>query len=167
MNQISKNSRILAISLSTRGFGYAVIEGSNMIVEYGKKRIYGDKNAGSLAGIEKMIARYQPSLLVLQDVKAKGTRRDKRIKRLHQKVVTLAAEHKTKLAEISGKELRSALLGNENGTKQEMAELLAKQFPDELASRLPQKRRAWESEDARMDIFDAVGLAASWKIGNQ
>lgn len=166
MNQISKTFRILAISLSTRGFGYAVIEGENMIVECGKKRIYGDKNAGSLAGIEKMIARYQPSHFVLQDVKAKGARRDKRIKKLHQKVVTLAAKHKIKAAEISGKELRSTLLGNEDGTRQEIAELLAKRFPDELASRLPQKRRAWESEDARMDIFDALALAVSWKINN-
>ena len=40
-----------------------------------------------------------------------------------------------------------------------MAELLVMQFPDELASRLPPKRKTWESEDGRMDIFDAVALA--------
>jgi hypothetical protein len=45
-----------------------------------------------------------------------------------------------------------------------MAELLAKQFPDELASRLPPKRKAWTSEDARMDIFDAVGLAVVFRM---
>ena len=43
--------------------------------------------------------------------------------------------------------------------RQEMAESLAKAFPDELASRIPIKRKAWTSEDTRMDIFDAVGLA--------
>ena len=59
-----------------------------MIVDCGKKRIYGDKNAGSLAGIEKMIAHYQPCFIVLQDVKAKDARRIKRIKRLHQKAVS-------------------------------------------------------------------------------
>jgi hypothetical protein len=51
------------------------------------------------------------------------------------------------------------LLGNPKGTKQQMAELLVMQFPDELASRLPPKRKTWESEDGRMDIFDAVALA--------
>jgi len=60
---------------------------------------------------------------------------------------------------ISGNQLRSVLLGNPQGTKQEMAEMLAIQFPDELASRLPKKRKPWESEDGRMDIFDAVALA--------
>jgi hypothetical protein len=40
-----------------------------------------------------------------------------------------------------------------------MAEMLATQFPDELASRLPPKRKPWKSEDSRMDIFDAMALA--------
>ena len=93
------------------------------------------------------------------DVNAKGTHRAPRIKQLHRKVVALAKERKLKVGEISGTELRRLLLNNEDGTKQEMAELLAKQFPDELASRLPPKRALWKSEDARMDIFDAVELA--------
>lgn len=164
MSIISRQSRILAVSLSTRGFGYAVTEGNNMIVECGKTRIYGDKNAGSLAGIEKMIIHYQPDCIVLQDMTAKSFRRDARIKRLHQKVVAHAMRHKLKAVEISGRELRATLLGNVDGTKQEMAELLAKQFSDELGHRLPPKRKAWMSADARMDIFDAVGLAKVFRM---
>jgi hypothetical protein len=45
-----------------------------------------------------------------------------------------------------------------------MAELLANQFPEELASRIPKKRKAWTSENARMDIFDAVGLVAAFQM---
>ena len=49
---------------------------------------------------------------------------------------------------------------------QALAEMLAGKFPEELASRLPPKRRPWMSEDPRMDIFDAVGLAvAFWPPG--
>lgn len=40
-----------------------------------------------------------------------------------------------------------------------MAELLARKYPVELAGKLPPKRRPWENEDGRMDMFDAVGLA--------
>jgi hypothetical protein len=43
-----------------------------------------------------------------------------------------------------------------------MVELLARQFPDELASRLPPPRKSWTSEDARMDIFEAVGLVLAF-----
>jgi hypothetical protein len=162
MNQIPQQPRILAISLSTRGFGYAVTEGNDMIIACGNTRIYGDKNAGSLVAIEKIIVRYQPGLIVLQDVKV--ARRDQRIKRLHNKILALAAKHKIKAAEISAKELRLALLGRENGTKHDLAEHLAKRFPDELASRLPPQRRAWMNADYRMDIFDAVGLAVAFGL---
>ncbi|MEI6076398.1 MAG: hypothetical protein WCS94_12525 [Verrucomicrobiota bacterium] len=54
------------------------------------------------------------------------------------------------------------MLGNEKGTKQELAELLARRFPDELASRLPPKRKVWMNPDDRMDIFDAVALAVAF-----
>ena len=73
----------------------------------------------------------------------------------------MAENQKIEVKLISGKQLRSLLLGNSKGTKQEMAEKLAKDFPDELASRLPPKRRLWMSEDSRMDIFDAVALAVA------
>jgi hypothetical protein len=45
------------------------------------------------------------------------------------------------------------------GTKHALAEIIAERFPKELGFRLPPKRRAWMSEDSRMDIFDAVALA--------
>jgi len=162
MNQTSKQFRSLAVSLSSRGFGYAVMEGDNTLILYGKMIINKDKNVRVLAHVRKMIVRNQPDVLVLHDVNAKGTYRDPRIKALAKKVVALAKEHKLKVAKISGIELRGTLLGNENGTKHEMAEFLAKQFPDELASCLPPKRKLWKSEDTRMDIFDAVGLAVTF-----
>jgi hypothetical protein len=48
MNQTFKKSRVLGVSLSTRGFGYAAIEGENSLIAFGKTTINGDKNAGSL-----------------------------------------------------------------------------------------------------------------------
>jgi hypothetical protein len=37
---------------------------------------------------------------------------------------------------------------------------LAETFPV-LAERLPRKRKAWTTEDVRMNIFDALGFAAA------
>ena len=157
----------MAVSFSSRGFGYAVIEGKNMLVDFGKKRIEGDKNMGSMAAVEKVMARNRPDCLVLEDVnRAKGTRRVARIKALHKKVIALAKERHIRVVKITGRELRGVLLGDEKGTKQEMAELLAKRFPDELASRLPPQRTAWMNADPRMDIFDAVGLAEVFRLKN-
>lgn len=161
MNQTSKQFRILSISLSSRGFGYAVLEGNNRLINYGHKVINKNKNVRSLAHIGKMIIRNEPDAMVLRSVKVKGKHRAPRIIKLHAQVLALAKKHKLKVMEISGLQLRNVLLGYRNGTKQEMAESLAKQFTDELASRLPPKRKIYKSEDSRMDTFDAVGLAVA------
>src|ERR1039457_322076 len=165
MNQTtSKDFRILAVALSFGGFGFVVMEGQKTIIEFGRRVADGDKNARSLAKTKKLLNFYRPDILVLQDVEAKGSRRASRIKTLNRQIKRMAEKHKIEVKLISGKQLRSLLLGNPKGTKHEMAETLAMQFPDELASRLPPKRKTWESEDGRMDIFDAVALAVVFRM---
>ena len=154
----NKQFRILAIALTSRGFGYAVMEGGKLI-DFGKKVINAEKNVRSLGHIEKLIVRNCPNILVVDDVYATGTYRAARIKELHKGLLKSAKKHKLRVEKLAGTALRLALVGDEKGTKYGMAQLLAKQFPDNLASRLPPKRKAWTSEDTRMDIFDAVALA--------
>jgi hypothetical protein len=166
MNQItSKPARLLAIALSTRGFGFVVMEGQNTIIECGGRVATGeDKNAQSIAKADKLLNFYEPDVLVLQDVEAKGSHRAPRIKMLNRQIKAVAKKRKIRVKLISGKQLRTLLLGNPKGTKHEMAEALARQFPDELVSRLPPKRKPWKSEDARMDVFDAAALAVAFRI---
>ncbi len=155
----NKNVRVLAVAPLSRGLGYAVMEKADTLVASGNKAILRDKNVGSLAWVEKFIRLYQPNVLALPNVNALDTRRSARIKTLHRKIVALASKHHLKVRLVSVTQVRVQLLGSSNGTKQAMAEMLAAKFPVELASRLPPKRRPWMSEDPRMDIFDAVGLA--------
>ena len=51
-----------------------------------------------------------------------------------------------------------AFIPNGDGTKHALAEIIAKLLPEELESSLPPKRKPWESEDAPLNIFDAVVL---------
>lgn len=159
----SKQVRILAIAPSARGFGYCVME-NHVMLECGKKEVRGDKNTESIVKIEKLMKQFLPDALVLQDVNTGTSRRADRIKALHQEVIGLAAKHKCKVALVTKEKLRTALLGDVRGTKHEMAELLAQKYPDELSGKLPPKRRSWENEDGRMDIFDAVGLASALQM---
>ena len=156
---MSKQVRILAIAPTARGFGYCVME-DGAILECGYKGAKKNKNAKSVSKIEKLMNHFLPSGLVLQDLDATGCRRAPRIKALQRQVIGLAEQHKCKVTLFSGKKLRIELLGDVKGTKHEMAELLAQKYPVELAGKLPPKRRLWENEDGRMDMFDAVGLAA-------
>ena len=158
----NKTVRILAIAPLSRGLGYAVMEGPGKLVACGNKAILRDKNAGSLAWVNRLIQFYQPEVLVLPDVTAADTRRAARIKTLHQKIVAWAGKRQLKVRLISVTQVRKRLLGTSKGTKFAVAQTLATKFPVELEARLPPKRRPWMSEDPRMDIFDAVGLAAAF-----
>ena len=156
-NDHSKMLRILGVSPSTRGFGFVVLDKPGTLVDWGVKSVKGDKNTQSLVKIKAMIAHYQPGVLVLQDTK--HSRRALRIRTLSKRIIALAATRKIKVALFSREQVMQEFFADGQGTKYALAELLAKRFPEELASRLPPKRRPWMSEDSRMDIFAAVALA--------
>ena len=162
-----KPYRLLAIALSSHGLGYAVLEGERSLVEYGSMRVKGDKNRKCVAKIEELVALYTPDGLVLEEMTAQHLDRAPRIKTVQEQIIESGRKCGLKVTLVSGKQVRSALLDSVHGTKQEVAQMLTKYFPDELAFRLPPKRRAWESADDRMDIFDAVGLAVAFRMTEQ
>lgn len=152
----SHNHRRLAVAPSTRGFGFAVLEGDKL-VDWGVKSISQSKNSGTLAKVTELLCLYHPALLVLED--AESTRRSARIRKLHTKLMTLAKQRKVKVKLLTRAKVRGAFFADGEGTKQALAALLAERYPEELKFRLPPKRRPWMSEDYRMGIFDAVALA--------
>ena len=152
--------RTLAISPSSRGFGFAVLEGFDTLVNWGGKSAKKkDKNAQALAKAEKLIARYQPGMVVLQDMSTKTCRRSPRIKAMSKRIIALAAKQKISVKLFSHEEMNRVHFSDGEGTKHELAQIIAERFPEELGSLVPPKRRLWESEHPRMDIFDAVALA--------
>ena len=56
-------------------------------------------------------------------------------------------------------EVNIEFLDNGDGTKHDLAERFASEFPDELGFRLPKRQRLWTSEAYQMDMFQAVALA--------
>ena len=74
----------------------------------------------------------------------------------------MGGQEKVKVRLVSVTQVRTQLLGQPKGTKFAVAKTLAEKFPMALGHRLPPKRRPWMSEDPRMDIFDAVGLAVAF-----
>ena len=150
--------RTLSIAASTKGFGFAVIEDEESLVEWGVKTFIGDKNAQTLAKVADLINRFKPDLLVLEDYSAKGSRRSARIKILGKKLSALAGKRQIKVTMFSREQVMRHYFGDVEGTKQALADIIAKRFPEELGHRLPPKRKAWMSQDSRMDIFDAVAL---------
>lgn len=157
--------RIMAITPSTRGFGYAVIDQGSHLVDWGAKRVRAkEKNPESLSKAEQLIAQYLPSKLVMWQYK--GTRRAERIQNLSDKIVAAADARKIRVSLFSRQQVNQAFGLAANDTKLSLAGAVAKLFPEELGRRLPPDRKAWMPEDARLDFFDAVALTLLWLSQN-
>ena len=154
-----KNSLVLSISPSTRGFGFAVLEDHETLVDWGVKSIRRDKNTLPLKKAQELILLYKPGLLVLEDYFIGNSRRSQRIRELSHAMETLAQGHSITVVTFSREQVRRVFFADNQGTKHALAEILAARFPDELSFHLPPKRRLWTSEDHRMAIFEAVALA--------
>jgi Holliday junction resolvasome RuvABC endonuclease subunit len=165
MNKIPPQQfRVLAIAPSDRGFGFAVLEGRDTLVDWGIKRAKKEgKNIQSLKNVKELIVRYQPGVLVLEDASAKNSLRSPRIRRLCRQISKLAATQKVSVKLFSRDQVMKTFLPDGRRTKYAVAKIVAKRF---TALKLPPKRKAWQSEDARMNIFDAVALALVFRLNN-
>src|SRR5205814_2322241 len=126
-----------------RGFGFAVMDEKEKLVDWGVKSVKGDKNTRSLSHVANLIEHYRPNTIVLEDSRSPGTRRNSRIHALIRDIVVMAQGETIEVKQFPRKQLRSGFFSNGRGTKHALAEQLASRFPDELACRLPRKRRPW------------------------
>lgn len=154
---MNQHFHILAIHPSTKGFGYALLEDRERLVDWGVKSVGKEKNAECLVKLKEMIGFFQPSVIVLEDYGE--SRRAVRIRNLGQEIIALAKTHKVKAVLFPRAQVQQVFFGDGKGTKHMMAEIMAQKFPEELGERLPSKRKSWESEDYRMGIFGALALA--------
>ena len=166
MKQFPKYPRILGIAPTARGFGFAVLEGLDTLANWGVKAAKGNKNAQSLRKVENLFVQYSPDVVVLEDTSVKNSRRAPRIRRLHRLIASLAKRHALRIAVFTQEHVKFSIFPEGAGTKHEIAEIIADKFPDELATRLPPKRRPWMSEDSRMSIFDAMALILAFRKKN-
>jgi hypothetical protein len=158
------NPRLLAVAPSSRGFGFAVLEGKDTLVNWGGREGSGDKNRGTLVKVDKLIVQYQPRVLVLEDDSAKDSRRAPRIRKLTASLVTLARRRKVRVKVFSRKTIKSLFLVDGKGTGHDIARVVAERFPEEIGVYLPPKRRAWDNETRRMDYFKAVALVLAHRL---
>lgn len=160
-----KNTRVLAIDPSTRGFGYAVLEGTERLIDWGVKETRADKSKRALNSVPDLIEIYQPQTLAVEDYTGNGSRRCERIVELIAAVSKHVLKRNIRVKSFSRAQIKQAFAESAAPNKFEIAIAIAKRFP-ELEPRLPRFRKPWMSEDYRMSIFDAVAFAVTfscWK----
>jgi Holliday junction resolvasome RuvABC endonuclease subunit len=149
--------RVLAIDPTSRGFGFAVLEGPAALIDWGVKHASGDRNARCLEQAAELIGRYQPEVLVVERTGVKDCRRCPRVRQLIENLLALASDRRLRARRVSRRRVQRCFSPRGSVTKRQIAVALAERFP-ELEPHLPPVRKPWMSEDERMSIFDAVAF---------
>jgi hypothetical protein len=154
---LSPHDTILAIDATSRGFAFAVLEAPAFLVDWGE-RIVPARSGGLLRKVDELLSRYQPTMLVVEDLAVPGARRRKRASKEIRSIELLTLKRGLSAERVSRLAVIDAFAPAKS--KFEVALRLVETFPV-LAERPPKKRKAWTTEDARMNIFDALGFAAA------
>lgn len=162
MNHAHSFDHVLAVHPTARGVTYVLFEGPLAPVDWEIKNVRGPrKNPRCLAFVSKVIERFQPDVLVIEDYRGKDSRRSERIQRLYRAIETAAHAQTVDIYRYTRPQIRACFSGAGAVTKQEIAIAIAKHIPA-FEHRLPPVRKPWMSEDIRMALFDAASLAMTF-----
>jgi hypothetical protein len=153
-----RHDLVFAIYPQSRGFAFVLFEGWLAPVDWGVQEIRGaNKNALCLTRIASLLALHTPDVLVLQDMSERGTLRAPRIQELNRRIAELADQRGILVRTYSRAQVIEYFEEQGATTKHRIAETITKHIPA-LGLYVPQARKPWMSEDARMGIFDAAAL---------
>lgn len=153
---------VLAVYPFSKGIAFVLFEGLATPFDWGVKEIKGQqKNAKSIDAVNRIIDRYQPEVLVIEDASVAGSRRDKRIRELYHMLAHMARAESIDLYRYTKKEVAACFAMAGARTKYDIARAIATQIPA-FSHRLPRYRKPWMSEDPRQSLFDAAALAVTF-----
>lgn len=155
----SRDPRVLAIDPAVRGFGFALLEGADYLVDWGVKGARAKTQVETLQAIRDLVTHYEPDVLVLED--HQSSRRGRRVKALIEAIEKLATRNGVRCRRFSRQVVRRTFSTHDARTKHQIALNLALRFP-ELTPWVPPFRKPWMSEDRRSRIFGALALAVTF-----
>ena len=158
MRMLERSTRRLAVYPQSRGLAFVVLHGSRELIEWGRYSIRIDKGRQTLSVLRRLIDRFQPNTLVIEDREDPDLHRCKRVRSLLRRIAAEAAKRKLEVFPVTRAQLSYAFRGRNVSSKDDRAVLLAHLFPV-LMRRLPPRRELWMSENENMAVFDAMALA--------
>jgi Holliday junction resolvasome RuvABC endonuclease subunit len=157
--QSLEGDRILAIDPISRGVGFVVLEEDQLqLVDWGIRLCTRRDGATCPRVLRHLIARYEPSIVVIEGNESVTSMRYEALGAFVSVVSDVLDASGLSVRTYTRDGIRRVFSRAHAITKEEVARALVTRFP-ELAPDLPPPRKLWQSEDARMSIFDALSLA--------
>jgi len=147
---------VLGLHPSARGLGWVLFEGADALFDCGSVEIHGsDKNGKALARVERLLDKYRPAVLVLEDSDGKASRRKPRLRRLYRSLITRAQRHGVAVHLYARGEITDALGLADGGRRHDVAAVVAERV-EALRPRLPRPQKIWLGESHHMGLFCAA-----------
>lgn len=157
----SSGPLVLAIAPVRRGFGYAVFDGVQKLIDWG---LYENKENNSrecLKRVRTLITWYLPDVLVLPNLARQKPKRAPRVIKLIQSIRAAGKRRELNTKRYSRAQVRSTFAGAGARSRYQIAQAIVVQVPD-LELWLPPKRAIWKPENPHMGPFDAAALAFTY-----
>jgi|SRR5580698_6957039 hypothetical protein len=152
------HDHVLAIHPTSRGFGWALFEAPDALLDWGLVHSAYRKRGDLVTRLRRILSHYQPSVLVLEEYADDASERTGRIQALNLAFEQVAAEHGVSMA-VYDRELVASVLGvPSRASRYDVACAVANRIED-LSHRMPPKRKFGNSEDARQSLFAAAALS--------
>lgn len=150
--------RVLSIDPYLRGFGWALLEGPDLLVDWGIYQTRTKQPERMLGRIADLLQRYSPDSVVVEDISRPRCRRRERARSLISDICDMARAADVAVRSVAMQDVREHYRDLGAKSKDAVAGLIASRFP-ELRRILPPRRKNWMREDERMAVFDAIAMA--------
>lgn len=149
--------RVLAIDPYLRGFGWVLLEGTDLLVDWGIYQTKTKKPERMLGRVAEILHQYKPHMVVVEDIQHPRSRRRNRARALIFEISDMAKAAGVVVHAVPMEEVREHHRASGAKGKDAVARLVAERFP-ELKPILPPPRKNWMREDERMAVFDAIAM---------
>jgi len=149
---------ILAVHPTSRGFGWALFESPLSVVDWGMAHAKQGRNEKLLRRFERLLSRYEPPVVVLEEFEGGACRRADRIQLLCRNMVHLAACRGMETSVYRKSTVQAVFASVGASTRHEIALAIAQRI-EAFSHRIPSDRKPWVAEDPRQSLFDAAALA--------
>jgi hypothetical protein len=153
------NQRVLSVDPYLRGFGWALLEGPDLLVDWGIYQTKTNTPGRALARIADLLDRYTPAMLVIEDTEHPGCRRRERARLFISDICDMAKAAGVEVQPVTMQDVRERYKALGAKSKDAVAQVLADRFP-ELRRIRPPRRKNWMREDERMAVFDALAMTS-------
>jgi hypothetical protein len=165
MTPLGQPASVLAIYPFHRGLAYTLFETPLSPLDWGVKRIRGErgkeKNAYLFEAAQRLIDLHQPEVLVLEDSADPSSRRSQRSHRLQTLIVGCAQARAIDLRMLSKKDIRECFRRLGAVSRYEIAQVIGARV-HAFERHVPTVRRLWMPEDERIGLFGAASLAMTY-----